>query len=211
MPGLQTDEGRSGRAIAIRSFVMQTPVERRSCCTRTAPHSARPVPPVASRSHPRPVRQVPQSRHRAIGAMARSVSEAEVVRRLVNPSRATSRSRSRRAYRHISSLRSVHACLMIVVRQAGSFHTGRSAQSLHRRKPAHPVTSVTAGPEPRFPADFDPHGSPPRPPWPSMPWLAACLRAPRLLPSTLQHRAPRPASSDRDPRPPARPVPRDLA
>lgn len=160
MPAAHAEDRRTRRAIAIRSLAATTWVERRSRCTPTSPPPHR-----RSRKslHGRTRLGLVKCRSRA-NAPARPFfpgpSEAEVGERLVNPSRARNRSRSRHAYRHISSLRSASRWHMIAVRQAGSFHTGRSAQSPRRRKPITPVTSVAEGREPRIRADFDPPSSP---------------------------------------------------
>ena len=126
-------------------------------------------------------------------------SEAEVGRRLVNPSRSATRLRSRRAYRHISSLRSASRWHMIAVRQAGSFHTGRSAQSPRRRKPISPVTSVAEGQEPRIHADSIRQVHPPA----AMVLEAVDCGVPsgtRLLSPDVPASRAAAASSDRDPR-----------
>ena len=148
MPAAHAEDRRTRRAIAIRSLAATTWVERRSRCTPTSPPPHR-----RSRKslHGRTRLGLVKCRSRA-NAPARPFfpgpSEAEVGERLVNPSRARNRSRSRHAYRHISSLRSASRWHMIAVRQAGSFHTGRSAQLPRRRKPISPVTSVAEASSP---------------------------------------------------------------
>ena len=192
MPAAHAEDRRTRRAIAIRSLAATTWVERRSRCTPTSPPPHR-----RSRKslHGRTRLGLVKCRSRA-NAPARPFfpgpSEAEVGERLVNPSRARNRSRSRHAYRHISSLRSASRWHMIAVRQAGSFHTGRGAQSPCRRK--HHQSSDLGRRGPRAP---DPRGLrsakfTPQPPWPARPWIAACPRAPASFPLTFQHHAPRP-------------------
>jgi hypothetical protein len=167
--------------------------------------AARALPQVAPRSHPSRSRQVLQSCPCQVGPHFPGPSETEVGRRPVNPSHAGSRSRSRRAYRHISSLRFASRWHMIAVRQAGSFHTGRSAQSPRQRKPISPVTSVAEGQEPRIHADSIRKVHPPA----AMAREAVDCGVPsgnRLLSPDVPTSRAAAASSDRDPRPPARPV-----
>ena len=133
--------------------------------TRLSSHShlaaAAPVlPQAAPRSHPTRSRQVPQSRQWPARHSCPGPSEAEVGRGLVNPSRSATRPRSRRAYRHISSLRLASRWHMIAVRQAGSFHTGRSAQSPRRRKPHQSGDLGRRGPRAPDPRGLDPPSSP---------------------------------------------------
>jgi hypothetical protein len=89
-------------------------------------------------------------------------------------------------------LRAAPGCLMIDVRQAGSFHTGRSAQSSRRRKPVHPVTSVTAGLEPPVPRGLRSARLPPCHPGPRGHGLRPAFGRPPCPLSTFQHHAPRP-------------------
>lgn len=118
------------------------------------------LPQVAPRSHPSRSRQVPQSRLCPARPTFPGPSDTEVGRRPVNPSRARSRPRSRRANRHISSLSCASRWHMIAARQAGSFQTGRSAQSPRRRKPHQSGDLGRRGPGAPDPRGPDPPSSP---------------------------------------------------
>ena len=150
------------------------------------------LPQVAPRSHSIGVRQGLPSRPDPTGCVGTVGSETEVGKRPVNPSCGTCIPRSRRAHRHFSSLKSPVPYRMIRTRQAGSFHTGRSAQSPRRRKPVNSVTSVTAGPEPRIRADFDPQVHRFSHHVPSEAMDCGAPSSSRLVPQTFQHHAPRP-------------------
>ena len=88
---------------------------------------------------------------------------------------------------------------MIAVRQAGSFHTGRSAQSPRRRKPISPVTSVAEGQEPRIHADSIRQVHPPAAMAPEAVDCGVPSGTRLLSPDVPASRAAA-ASSDRDPR-----------
>ena len=185
------DDDRGGKRLSLQSHF-------------TAATTA--LPQVAPRSHPSRSRQVPQSRPCSARPFFPGPSETEVGGRLVNPSRARSRPRSRRANWHISSLRSTSRWHMIAARQAGSFRTGRSAQSPRRRKPISPVTSVAEGQEPRIHADSIRQVHPSA----AMACEAVDCGVPtgtRLFPLTFQHHAPRPPRATATHGTPARPVP----